>query len=199
MLTDRKLAEMAADKGKNITTALLEFYEERSRFSGEEQLVTTGLLIELGKRMLDLQEFEAVIVLSESAVKLMETEEMKDKKALREKLDARVEWAQFNLLAQKADATALRKDYRLAAQQYKEAFAMDLIKGTHMVRVRSVPVLAQAGETDLAFKQLELLANTFELGGNGSIKDNPLCDPLKKDARWEKYMNKLEKNGAKYR
>jgi len=74
-----------------------------------------------------------------------------------------------------------------------------LIRATHIVRMGAVPVLAQAGEIEEAFEQLDLLANKFELGSNGAFINDPLCKPLHKDKRWKKLMDKLAKNGELYR
>jgi hypothetical protein len=62
----------------------------------------------------------------------------------------------------------------------------------------AIPVLAQAGKKEEAFEQLDLLANKFKLGSNEGLINDPLCEPLHKDKRWKKLMDKLAKNGELY-
>ncbi len=82
-----------------------------------------------------------------------------------------------------------------AAQKYKEAFALNHIQATHVIRITAVPILTEAGEKELAFEQLELLANTFKLQGNHRFIADERCQALHKDKRWKLYMKILEENG----
>lgn len=66
-----------------------------------------------------------------------------------------------------------------------------------MERINAVEVFAQVGKTEEAFKQLELLANHFELRGSEIMTGNTALNSLHKDKRWKKYMKILDENRLK--
>jgi predicted alpha/beta superfamily hydrolase len=115
--------------------------------------------------------------------------------------DATVRWLkekqlhlQFQDICRDALAASNRKDFKLAAQEYTRAFELNVIRGTYSDRINSLAAFTQTGNTEAAFKQLDLLANRFKLRGSESIVDDPLLEPLHKDKRWDKYMKILEEN-----
>ncbi len=119
----------------------------------------------------------------------------------KEDKDATVQWLkekklhlQFRDICNLAQGASNRKDYKLAAQEYIRAFELNVIRGTYSERINSLVAFAQTGNTEAAFKQLDLLANLFKLRGSESIVDDPLLEPLHKDKRWDKYMKILEEN-----
>ena len=114
-------------------------------------------------------------------------------------IEIRKKQAEFHVLASEAKKMAIAGNIKNASDLYLKAFQLDFINGTHMVRIDAVPILAQAGNIEEAFTQLDLLANKFILGGNNSFINDPLCKPLHTDKRWETLMKKLEENGGKYR
>lgn len=125
----------------------------------------------------------------------------KDSAFSKEDRDANFKWLkekqlylQFQDICRDALAASNRKDYQTAAQEYSRAFKLDLIRGTYYERMNSLESLAQSGNTEEAFKQLDLLANRFKLRGSDGIKDNPLLEPLHKDKRWKKYITILDEN-----
>lgn len=115
--------------------------------------------------------------------------------------DATVRWLkekqlhlQFQDICRDALAASNRKDFKLAAQEYTRAFELNVIRGTYSERINSLAAFTQTGNTEAAFKQLDLLANRFKLRGSESVVDDPLLEPLHKDKRWDKYMKILEEN-----
>lgn len=200
LLTDDHLQRLSDD-----TTHLLQdlgaFYAELSRLGRVEKTINVEELELLSKQAMDMEAYDGAVVLAKESLRLLSSDSRKEKekKELAAKLDNRIKWCEFNALAAKGKKLFEQKDYKASAEYYKKAFDTGEMKGTHSVRITSVSALAQAGELDLAFKQLELLADYFELGGNGSFINNPNCEPLKSDPRWEKYMKRLEDNGKKYR
>lgn len=100
----------------------------------------------------------------------------------------------MNELNEEALALYRNGQIKEAVSKYKDAFAMDFLQGTHNIRITAVPILAEAGETELAFEQLELLANTFKLKGNERFMDDERCVVLHKDKRWKGLMKVLEEN-----
>lgn len=125
----------------------------------------------------------------------------KDTAFSKEDKDANFKWLkekqlylQFQDICRDALAASNRKDYKTAAREYSRAFKLELIRGTYYERMNSLESLAQSGNTEEAFKQLDLLANRFKLRGSDGISDNPLLEPLHKDKRWKKYIRILDEN-----
>ena len=106
---------------------------------------------------------------------------------------------QTYVLCIEAEKLGKEEKYKEAADLYEDAFALNSIQGTHLLRLRSIPILAQAKAMELAFEQLELLSNKYKLGGNSSLINDPLCESLHKDKRWKKYMQILKENENLYR
>ncbi|WP_343631695.1 alpha/beta hydrolase-fold protein [Fluviicola sp.] len=100
----------------------------------------------------------------------------------------------FQDICNNAQIALDRKDYKLAAQEYSRAFDMNIIRGTFAPRLKSLEAFAQSGNTEAAFKQLDLLANHYQLRGSSSLRENALLSPLHKDKRWNKYLKILDEN-----
>lgn len=200
LLTDDYLQKLSEDT-THLVQDLGSFYAEQSRLGRVEMTLNVVELMQISKQAMDLEAYDGAVVLAKESLKLLatDTRKEKEKKELTKQLERRIQWCTFNALAAKGKKLFEQKDYKAAAEHYKKAFDTGEMNGTHPVRIASVSALAQAGELDLAFKQLELLAEFFELGGNGAFLYNPYCEPLKSDPRWEKYMKRLEENGKKYR
>lgn len=122
------------------------------------------------------------------------TSSKEDKAATMTWLKEKQLYLKFRDICNLAQSALDRKDYKLAAQEYSRAFKLDVIRGTYQERMNSLESLAQTGNTEEAFKQLDLLANRFKLRGSDGIKDNPLLEPLHKDKRWNKYLTILDEN-----
>lgn len=202
-LSDDALIQMAGrrESETSMYDQLTAFYAQREQFAGIPSSLTLDELMRCATTLGNYGESQACIDLCNSAKKILSTEthSPEKKKEISELIETRLERASFNLLAKEAAELANKGRIKEAAERYQQAFDMGLIRATHHVRIAAVPVLAQAGNIEEAFKQLELLANRFELGGNGSFINDPLCSPLHSDKRWQKYMDKLEKNGDLYR
>ena len=200
-LLDNDLLQMADDSETSIVTRLIEFYENFTSFSQEEQLLSIDKIMSHATTLAQYGNNRACIELCEFANQKLEKEDISDeeKKEISEMINSRKVRAEFNALAQEANKLAEAGDYKNASKLYLDAFELNLIRATHVVRMNSVPVLAQAGKTEEAFEQLDLLANKFELGGNDGFVNDPLCQPLHKDKKWKKLMDKLAKNGELYR
>lgn len=200
-LLDEGLLHMADDSTTSIVLQLNEFYKNLSSFSTEEHILGIDQIMQHATTLAQYGKNRACIKLCDYAKQRLEVEDIstEKKKEISAMIESRKIRAEFNALAQEASILGTSGDYKAASKLYKEAFDLNLIRATHMVRMGAVPVLAQAGEIEEAFKQLELLANKFELGSNGAFINDPLCEPLHKDKRWKKLMDKLAKNGELYR
>lgn len=202
-LTDDELIRMAGrrESETSMHDQLIAFYEKRELFAGIPSSLTIDELMRCATTLGNYGESQACIDLCNSAKKIVSSESFspEKKKEISELIEVRLERASFNLLATEAAELARVGRIKEAAERYQQAFDLGLIRATHHVRIAAVPVLTQAGNIEEAFKQLDLLANKFELGGNGSFINDPLCSPLHSDKRWKKYMDKLEKNGDLYR
>lgn len=117
-----------------------------------------------------------------------------DKENLVKSLNEKRQYYNFYELCANALNALNQKDYKLAAQEYLRAFELNLIRGTFSQRINSLTAFAQTGNTEEAFKQIELLANRFKLRGSGALTEEPLLSPLHKDKRWNKYLKILEEN-----
>jgi len=200
-LLEEGLLHMADDSTKSIVLQLNEFYKNLSSFSTEEHILSIDQIMKHATTLAQYGKNRACIKLCDYAKQRLEEEEIsiEKKKEISEMIESRKIRTEFNALAQEARILETSGDYKAAGQLYKEAFDLNLIRATHIVRIGAVPVLTQAGDIEEAFKQLDLLANKFELGSNGAFINDPLCEPLHKDKRWKKLMDKLEKNGELYR
>ena len=201
MLLDVQLIQMTEDSTHSITEELIAFYDELSSFTKEEQKLSVDQIMKYVKTLTYYKKYDACVELCRYASEILEAEDIPNSK--KQKMAKLISHQQireeFNAIAYKAHKLAQVGDYTNASKLYIEAFDMDLIRATHLVRMDAVPVLAQAGEIEEAFKQLDLLANKFELGGNGRFINDELCKLLHKDKRWDKLMAKLEKNAKKYK
>lgn len=125
----------------------------------------------------------------------------KDSAFSREDRDYNLQWLKekqlylkFQDICRDALAASNKKDYETASREYSRAFKLNIIRGTYYERMNSLESLAQSGNTEEAFKQLDLLANRFKLRGSDGIRENPLLEPLHKDKRWNKYIQILDEN-----
>lgn len=200
MLTDLAMAQFDAD-----TSAIIPKIQQQltiqNALLGEDQKMTTDYLVEVSKACMDFENYSDAMELAGYVKQELEAkaETTKEEKALLKKMNDRIAWCNYKILTKKALAFQRSGDVKAAAATYKKAFEIEDKRGTHVERIGAVAVFAEAGEIELAFEQLELLANYFELGGNRHFIDNPSCETLKKDPRWNKYMDKLEKNAKKYK
>lgn len=200
-LLDGDLLLMASDSVESLVSRLDNFYNNLTLFSQTQHVLSVDQIMKHATTLAQLGKYQACIDLCDYANEQIEKENFsKEKRAeIIEMIESRKIRAEFNDLAQEANKLATFGDYEGSSKLYIQAFDLDLIKATHMIRIQAVPVLAQAGKIEDAFKQLDLLANRFELGSNGAFINDPLCRPLHKDKRWQKLMDKLEKNGELYR
>jgi hypothetical protein len=200
-LLDDQLIAMSEDSTTNIAESLNHFYSELSIFSQEKHSVNANVVMENGIALDQYGKHKDRIVLCQYALELLEKEGLssKEKKKMTERLEKQLLWSEFQLKIKEAEKLGSEKRYEEASNVYLKAFEMGVKNGTHVVRMGAVPVLSQAGKTEDAFEQLELLANYFELGGNSFFINNEHCKPLHDDKRWAKLMAKLEKNAEKYR
>jgi predicted alpha/beta superfamily hydrolase len=201
LLLDGDLLLMASDSTESIVSQIINFYDNLTLFSKTQHDLNVDQIMKHATTLAQLGKYQACIDLCEYAKEKIDKENIsKEKKAeVIEMIESRKIRAKFNDLAQEANKLATSGDYVGSSKLYVQAFDLDLIKATHMVRMQAVPVLAQAGKIEEAFVQLDLLANKFALGGNGNFINDPLCEPLHKDKRWKKLMDKLAKNGELYR
>ncbi|MBL1279931.1 MAG: hypothetical protein COA33_006650 [Fluviicola sp.] len=201
ILMDEELIRIAENPQLNVQENLKSFYKELSLFTDEEQVLNVNLLMKHAHTLYMYRKYKASIELYQFAQEVLENEDLPllEKKEVEGEINTRLTRVEFMSLAAEAKDKADAGDYIKASELYIKAFKIDLIKATHFVRMDAIPVLAQAGEIEEAFVQLDLLANRFELGGNGGFIDDPLCEPLREDKRWEKIMNKLAKNKELYK
>jgi len=200
-LLDDKLLELAIDTNSNIVDNLKIYYEDLEAFTKEKQTIDAELILNHAFNLSRNGQHKSSKDLSQYALELIETEELSkdEKKKLKDRIDNQLLRSSFHILTDEAIELAKEERYKEANELYIKAFDLGLINATHIVRMRSVPILVQAGNKEEALKQLDLLANKFELGGNGSFKNDERLIPLHSDPRWEKLMSKLEKNAEKYR
>lgn len=201
-LTDEELLRMAADSSTALVDALSKFHADAGKFLGEPpQPFGASEAMDHARTLTQYGGYDQALNLYAYAEHTLgqDTLEGKRKREALKRLHDGRSWANFNAIAAKAKAKADAGDYPEASRLYKEAFATGEKRGTHIVRIASVPVFAQTNEIEEAFKQLELLANYFKLGGNGSFINDTLCEPLHKDPRWAKWMKKLAGNATLYK
>lgn len=144
-----------------------------------------------------VNEYQTASNISGLLIRLLETDSTvpkDDKEGMSQWLKEKQLYLKFRDICGQAQSALDRKDYKLAAQEYARAFELNIIRGTFSERINSLDAFAQTGNTEAAFKQLDLLANLFKLRGSESIVDDPLLEPLHKDKRWDKYLKILEEN-----
>lgn len=200
-LLDTELEKMANDTTTSIVSQITDFYSNLSSFSQEDHKLNIDQIMKHASSLAQLGKYRACVDMCQYARERLNTEDISSdkKKEITEMIESRKIRSEFNALAQEANKLATAGDYVNAGKLYIKAFDLNVVKATHMVRVDAIPVLAQAGKIEEAFEQLDLLANKFALGGNGSFINDPLCEPLHNDKRWKKLMDKLAKNGELYR
>jgi hypothetical protein len=144
-------------------------------------------------------EFNTALNITDLSMKLLETDTtlVKDKERLSAELKNKRDYYNFQLICSDAIQASFRKEYELAVQEFQRAFELNVLRGTYIQRMQSLDAFAQTGNIEEAFKQIELLANFFELQGSGSLIQNPLLEPLHKDKRWSEYMKILDENATK--
>lgn len=146
------------------------------------------------------EDYGTAFNISTLSLKLLEADStipQKDKDDLSVRIEDKRVYYNFNDICNTALVASNRKDYSLAAQEYVRAFEIGLIRGTYYQRINSLTAFAQTGNTEEAFKQIELLANRFELRGSSALTENPLLSPLHSDKRWKKYVKILDENAKK--
>lgn len=198
-LMDEALLRMAENGSSKLVDALTAFHVEAGGFLGESQKFGATEAMDHASTLLQYDRFEPALELYAYAERSLQSakEDSLKTKAL-ERLKNGRSWANFNVVGAQAKAKADLKDHREASRLYKEAFATGQFQATHIVWMASVPVFAQTNEFDEAFKQLELLADTFKLGGNQAFTGDERCEPLHKDPRWQPLMDKLADNAKLY-
>lgn len=200
-LLDDKLIALAEDETSTIVENLKKYYTELSAFTKEEHKLTTELVLEHSATLGQYDRHKSSNELNQFALQLMETEELSqaDKNKLTKRIEDRILHSSFHELTNEAQELAEKNRFKEANELYIRAFDLGLLRATHLVRIESIPTLVQAGNKEEAFKQLDLLANKFKLGGNGNFINDERLLPLRSDKRWEELMSKLEKNAGKYR
>ncbi len=197
MLLVPELVQMTQKPNSSITTELKKFYSNRKEFSPEEQSLDHQLVLEHAQTLSYFNKYDECVELYTFASELLEKEDLskRKKEKITKIISDRKLRAEFNAIAYKAKQLAKQGKYDEASILYLKAFDLNLKRATHKVRMDAVPVFAQAGKIEEAFEQLDLLANYFKLRGNYRFIDDKLCEPLHKDKRWNKLMDKLAKNG----
>lgn len=104
------------------------------------------------------------------------------------------EYVEYKSLIHLASVAADREDYKQAAKHFTKAFKLNIIQATHIDRKMAVSTFAQVKKFDLAFEQLELLANKFKWQGRTIFEEDEMMKPLHADKRWEEMMKLMDKN-----
>lgn len=200
-LKDEDLLQMAADSSTALVDALSKFHSDAGKLLGETQPCGASEAMDHSRTLVQYGDYDQALNLYAFAEQALgqDTLEAELKQKATERLHDGRSWATFNVIASKAKAKADAGDYPEASRLYKEAFVTGQFRATHIARIASVPVFAQTNETEEAFKQLELLADTFKLGGNEDFINDKRCEPLHKDPRWEQMMDKLAANAELYK
>lgn len=198
-LLDDPLEAMAKDTTARMPEKLIAFYKELDIFTHESHPLTLELMLSYSAKLSEIGAYRGCLEMCDYITTLLDTASLSrhERKEIEETISNRQLRARFNLLGEEARQEAFRSNYQKAAELYLQAFDLNLIRATHPMRMESVAALAQAGKTEEAFTQLELLANTFELQGNSFFINDPRCNPLHQDKRWNKYMDKLAKNAER--
>lgn len=175
--------------------------DEISRFSGKQIDLKASDWMALGSRLTRQETYAGSIPVFEHALRVLdkENDSNSEKKKLKKGLNESLTQSKCFDLGKRAKKMADAGNLKKSSELYEEAFAMNHIRATHIMRINSVSVFARTGKIEQAFKQLDLLANTFKLGGNDDFIEDPNCESLHADKRWKKLMDKLEKNGKLYK
>jgi len=199
-LSPTALLVLANDTSIGIVEQIERFHAKASLLTGEQVLLSARELDDHGYALFQNGKYDAAHAVYERAASLLKAEGPSDKHAkLEVAITEGIKRTTMYKLSDEAQELAKEHRYKEAAKLYDQAFSIDLIRVTHPIRMLSVPVFAQAGESDHAFAQLDLLAHRFKLGGNEEFINDPLCTPLHKDKRWKKLMADLANNAALYR
>lgn len=200
-MLDDKLLELATDSPSNLIKNINDYYTELALFTHEKNEVNAQLIMQHAITLRQYGNHKACLVLCQYALELLEKEDVPAKKVkeVTKTIKIQQEFSEFMVVINEAKELAKNKNYEESSARYIAAFDLGVKRGTHRVRMDAVPVLAQAGRLEEAFKQLDLLANYFKLGGNQRFLNDEECKPLHPDKRWGKLMAKLEKNAALYR
>lgn len=196
MLSEDEMLRMCDDHTTSIRNHILNFYTRASQISGVEQPIPLKSL-EIFSAVLSFQnKFREEMEVCSLGLEILATLELPE-----DQKESTFSWfadglsrSEFNMYIVQAQDYVTAGNYSQASEAYKKAFAMNLMLLTHYARIESVPVFAMAGEKEEAFKQLTMLADTFELNGSDQFTNDPRCDSLKIDKRWKKLMNKLSTN-----
>lgn len=180
-MTFEMLLEIVDDSTLNVVDELLYFHSDRNTFAKTSDTVDLGQLYNWA---FDLGRYEKFDACREICAFILKEEQKNYGEKYKEKVEKLLYRTDFYELVDEAKQLRTEEKYKDAAALYIKAFAMeDMIRGTHGIRMESVPVLAQADKPEEAFEQLELLANIYKLGGNDYFLENPDCEPLHKDKR----------------
>ncbi len=185
---------------KNVPVAELQetiqqLLSELADFTKTEQPYSLKTLRKMAKSLVELDEFTSAVNVLNLAIKQAEADEnLDEKKKIIKEMELSLEYYQFKSIAKEAQTEFLAKNYEASCKLYREAFGLGVKNGTHMQRIDAVIAFGAAGYAKEAFEQLDLLANYFELQGNAMFLNNPHLTALHKDPKWEKLMNKLDKN-----
>jgi predicted alpha/beta superfamily hydrolase len=198
-LSERDLDAFKGLKGQLLEQEIVNCFHRKSITRKKEVPYSFKNLSTLQWIAAQAYDFETAFAISDLTLRLLETDSTlaKDKEVLLAELQNKRDYYHFKIIASGAVQASFRKEYAFAAQEFLRAFDLNVLRGTYIERIQSLGALAQTGNIEEAFKQIELLANFFELQGNGSLTGNPLLTPLHKDKRWNKYMKILEENAKK--
>lgn len=100
----------------------------------------------------------------------------------------------YKELISNAKKASSQGDFKLANELLTEAFNYPTYNGTHIDRMNAVPILTKAGNVELAFKQLDVLANHFKWRGRNVFENNDDLMLLKSDERWGHFMQIFDRN-----
>lgn len=185
---------------KNVPVAKLQetiqqLLSELADFTKTEQPYSVIRLRKIAKGLVELDEFTSAVNVLNLAIKQAEADEnLDEKKKIIKEMELSLDYYKFNSIAKEARTEFLAKNYEASCKLYREAFGLGVKNGTHVQRIDAVMAFGAAGYAKEAFEQLDLLANYFELQGNGMFLNNPHLTALHGDPKWEKLMNKLDKN-----
>lgn len=199
-LLDDELVKMGELRADSVVVNLKRKFYEIALFLGKRISMNAKDWMKLGSRFTRNELYATSIPVFEYALQVVDKEDVSnsEKNKLKKGLNERLTQSKCFDLGQRAKKMADVGNLKKSSELYEEAFAMNHIRATHYMRINSVSVFARTGKTEQAFEQLDLLANKFKLGGNSDFITDPNCASLHSDKRWEKLMDKLEKNGKLY-
>lgn len=190
------LAKGKTLKTEEYTCMIKDFQKQKALLYPISKELTALEAFRMAIKFRDADNTKGALAVLNLADELYKNEEQPSEES--KNLDTRISGLKKSLIMNELNEEAMalysKGQIKEAASKYKEAFALNFLQGTHIIRITAVPILAQAGETELAFEQLELLANTFKLQGNERFMDDERCMVLHKDKRWKGLMKVLEEN-----